>query len=153
MPVVTRSQRKNAASTLLNKEEAYQQLKGKFAAKMKEYTDKNNTAIGKENKMRYCLKAYKLVNQSLPELIAQRPDEYISYLAAIFNKSTDLLIESNEGKWGGIDHVLVEEMRDEIFKSRSLIMPIIRYCDEYSSNPEIKKAKIYISHRNRRLDL
>jgi hypothetical protein len=152
MPVVTRSQHKNAASALLKQGE-YQQLKGKFIAKMKEYTDKNIAAIGKENKMRYCLEVYKLVNQSLPELMAQHPNEYISYSAVIFNKSTDLLIESNEGKWEGIDSALVGEMRDEIFKSRSLIMPVIRYCDEHSSNPEIKKAKIYITHRNRRIDL
>ena len=149
MPVATRSQRKNAAK----QEEEYQQLKGKFVAQMKEYTDKNIAAIGKENKMRYCLKVYKLANQSLPQLMAQRPDEYITYSAVIFNKSTDLLIESNEGKWEGIDQALVGEMRDEIFKSRILIMPIIRYYDEHSSNPEIKKAKLYITSRNRRIDL
>ena len=86
MPVATRSQRKNA----VNQEEEYKQLKGKFVAKIEEYTHKNVAAIGKENKMRYFLKVYQLINQSLPELMAQRPDEYITFSAQIFNKSTDL---------------------------------------------------------------
>jgi hypothetical protein len=153
MPVTTRSQHKNAANALLKQEQEYKQLEGKFAAKIKEYSLKNNAAIGEENQMRYVLKAYKLVNKSLPELIAKHPNKYIKFSAAIFNKSTDLLIESNEGKWEGIDRALVKKMRDEIFKSRILIMPIIRYCDEQSSDPAIKKAKLYISNRNRRIDL
>lgn len=154
MPVLTRSQRNNMDAVAQEEAEYYDHLNKQFITKMKEYCDKcNKYDIGKENKMRYVLKIYKLINKSFPTLIEKRPDQYITFAATTFNKSTELLIECNEGKWRDIDHKLVEETRDEIFKSRCHIMPIIRYCDEYSTNTEIIKAKIYFTHRNRRVDL
>ncbi len=153
MTVVTRSQQlKNNAISARKQEEDkeeynYQQLKAYFTSKMKEYTTKNISSTNKEEKMRYVLKIYRLVNELFPSLVEKQPNEYITYSAIIFNKSTDFLIECNEGKWEDIDKDLVQELRDEIFKSRCHIMHIIRYCDEYSRNTEIKKAKIYITHR------
>jgi hypothetical protein len=156
MTVVTRSQQRAISSRKQEEEKEddnYEELKTLFVSKIQKYSDKNILSTNKEDKLRYVLKIYKLVNNLFPLLVEKRPDEYITYSAIIFNKSTDFLIECNEGKWEDINKDLVQELRDEIFKSRCHIMPIIRYCDEYSTNTEIKKAKIYITHRNRRIDL
>lgn len=141
-----------AVSNFKNKME-YQELKAELVLKMKEYSDKNVAAKKKEEKTLYVLKSYELVNRLLPKLIEKHPEQYVEFSAALFNKTTDLLIEINEGKWEGVDCVLVVKLREEMFKSRALVMPIIRYCDEPSNDPEVKKAMIYITTRNRRIDL
>ena len=122
MPVVTRSQQKE--------EECYKKLNNMFIAKINESLKKNKAAIGKENKMRNLLKTYKLINEMF-QFIGDDPDNYIKFLKqlpiTIFNKSTELLTERNKGEWEDIsDLVLVKEMVDELVKSISNVVPLIR---------------------------
>jgi hypothetical protein len=150
MPVVTRSQSKNPdfyqdgtfqKIQPVSTKEKYDKFE--FIAKLKKCLSNNsNAAIGKE-KNYSVLETYKLINQHLPQLMKQHPCEFISLSIIIFNKSTDLLLDISKGKLKHHDVALVGEIRDEILKSRNLLMPLIRYCDEYSSIP----AGIYITHR------
>ena len=139
MPVLTRNQRKNFASEKIL-------FRNKFVAEVKDLLYSCQTEIHRENKMQTALKIYSKLNKELIKIISvEGLQPWITFIATIFNKSTQFIEEKNLGVYSNVDKNLVDSFFEEISQTRKFAIDIIKNYNGSVCHPYISEARNEIS--------